>query len=193
MFRQLCFLFLVSLAASVQAQNPTTKYDPHVLFNPLFNYQPANEFRSGSGAPGPRYWQDRADYKIAVTLDETANSINGKAAITYTNNSPEILPFVWLQLDQNAFNDNSRSGKTTPLSGGRYGNSGFEGGYTISAVTIQQGKAKAIPADFIIEDTRMQIRLAEPLKAGGENLKIKVGYAFKIPSYASDRIMRSEA
>ncbi len=188
MFRQFCFLFLISLAALTQAQNAAGKYDPHVLFNPLFNYQPANEFRTGSGTPGPRYWQNRADYKIAATLDEAANTLTGEVEITYTNNSPEALPFVWLQLDQNAFNDNSRSGKTTPLNGGRYGNMGFEGGYTISAVSIQQGKGKFTTADFIIEDTRMQIRLADPVKPTGDILKIKVNYAFKIPTYASDRM-----
>jgi len=191
MFRQIGFLLLVGFPFLGQAQ-PPTKYDPHVLFNPLFNYQPANEFRSGSGAPGARYWQNRADYKIAATLDEADNTIVGEVEIVYTNNSPETLPFLWLQLDQNAFNDNSRSGKTTPLNGGRYGNIGFEGGYTISNVTIQQGK-KAVPADFIIEDTRMQIRLVEPLKSGGETIKIKVNCAFKIPTFASDRMGKHDS
>lgn len=188
MFRQLCLLFVIGLATLSHAQPTISKYDPHVLFNPLFNYQPANEFRTGSGAPGPRYWQNRADYKIAATLDEGANQVSGDVEITYTNNSPETLPFLWLQLDQNAFNDNSRSGKTTPLSGGRYGNSGFEGGYVVSTVTIQQGKGKATPAEYLVDDTRMQIRLAEPLKSGGDVIKVKVSYSFKIPSYASDRM-----
>ncbi|MFN4146740.1 MAG: M1 family metallopeptidase [Runella sp.] len=183
-FFALCLLLEVFF---VSAQN--SKYNPHVLFNPLFNYQPANDFRSASGVPGPRYWQNRADYKIAVSLDEAANTLTGEVEITYTNHSPETLPFVWLQLDQNAFNDASRSGKTTPINGGRYGNMGFEGGYQINSVSIAQGNSNTFSAaNYLINDTRMQIRLTEPMKASGDVLKIKIAYSFKIPTYASDRM-----
>jgi Peptidase family M1 domain len=176
----------------VFAQNSASKYSHHDLFYPLFNYQPANEARTGSGAPGPRYWQNRADYKMAVTLDETANTLGGEVEITYTNNSPEALPFVWLQLDQNAFTTTSRSAKTTPINGGRYGNITFEGGYTIGTVTVQQGKSKPVAADFIVSDSRMQVRLAEPVKPNGDVLKIKMSFSFKIPSYGSDRMGKLE-
>jgi hypothetical protein len=179
------FAFLL-LTANAQVAH---KYDAHELFHPLLNYQPGSELRAGSGAPGLNYWQNHADYKIAVTLlEEPANSITGNVEITYTNNSPETLPFVWLQLDQNAFNDASRSGKTTPIGGGRYGNMGFEGGFNVGSVQILQGKGKYVFADYIITDTRLQIRLAEPMGSNGDVLKIKIGYSFKIPTDASDRM-----
>ena len=184
-------LFTLIFVSSLFGQN-SSKYDPHILFNPLFNYQPATEYRTGSGNPGPKYWQNKADYKIAVSFDETANTLGGEVEITYTNNSPENLPFVWLQLDQNAFNDNSRSGKTTPIDGGRYGNTGFEGGYNISSVGISQTTKNFVNANYIIDDTRMQIRLEEPVKANGGVLKIKVAYSFKIPTYGSDRMGKLE-
>src|SRR5688572_13656190 len=60
-----------------------------------------NEYRTGSGAPGPKYWQQKADYVIRVELNEATNSIAGSETITYTNNSPDALKYLWLQLDQN--------------------------------------------------------------------------------------------
>lgn len=165
----------------------TSQYDPQVLFHPLFNLQPGNEQRAGSGEPGPKYWQNRADYKINVTLDDQQNTITGEVEIIYRNNSPENLPFLWLQLDQNAFADTSRAAKTTPVQGGRFGNLNFSGGVTISSVSIEQGKNKLTPVPYVITDTRMQIRLAEAVKPDGE-IKIRVGYSFKIPPYGSDRM-----
>lgn len=181
-------LLVIFISAIGFAQNSSSKYDAHELFYPLFNYQPANENRTGSGSPGPKYWQNRADYKIAVTLNEDSNTVSGEVEIDYINNSSENLPFLWLQLDQNAFNDQSRSGKTTPISGGRYGNTGFEGGYIIKSVQIKHAKDNFEPADYLINDTRMQLRLSEPLKNGGNHIKIKVEYSFKIPTFGSDRM-----
>ncbi|HSK12537.1 MAG TPA: hypothetical protein VK907_04930, partial [Phnomibacter sp.] len=60
-----------------------------------------NEYRSASGAPGPKYWQQRADYKISATLDEANLKLTGKETITYYNNSPDVLTYLWLQLDEN--------------------------------------------------------------------------------------------
>ncbi len=181
--------FSVCFCLFSNAQTGTSKYNAHALFHPLLNYQPGSETRAGSGAPGLNYWQNRADYKIVATLlEEPANTIKGDVEITYTNNSPENLSFVWLQLDQNAFNDNSRSGKTTPVGGGRYGNTGFEGGCVVSSVQIIQNKGKYVFADYIVTDTRLQIRLTEPMKANGDILKIKISYSFKIPADGSDRM-----
>ncbi|TLV00083.1 M1 family metallopeptidase [Dyadobacter luticola] len=163
-------------------------YDAHILFHPLFNFQPGSEYRTGSGAPGPKYWQNRADYKVNVELDEEKGTVGGDVEITYKNNSPETLEFIWLQLDQNAFNDQSRGGKTTPVSGGRFGNTGFNGGDSIRSVSIQQGKDKFVDATYKITDTRMQIRLATPVKGNGDIIKIKIAYSFKIPEYGSDRM-----
>ncbi len=195
-------LFIAGLLAATQiaqAQTPTaTKYDHRDAFNPLFNFMPGTAYRSGSGASGPLYWQNRADYKISATLDEAANTLTGEVEITYKNNSPDKLPFVWLQLDQNQFNDNSRGGKTTAIVGGRFGNTGFEGGYAVQFVSAEKkiitGKkssTRSVYAEHLIDDTRMQIRLSEPLTSG-EELKIKISYSFKVPRYGSDRMGRQE-
>lgn len=176
-------------SASVFAQETDKpKYDAHQLFHPLFNFQPGSEYRTGSGAPGPAYWQNRADYKINVSLNEAEGTISGDVEITYKNNSPEALEFIWLQLDQNSFNTESRGGKTTNITGGRFGNIGFNGGDMIKSVTVQQGKDKAVEANYIVNDTRMQIRLTNAVKPKGDVIKIKVGYSFKIPEYGSDRM-----
>ena len=181
----LCCLSFSGVFAQ-EAKKPN--YDAHVLFHPLFNFQPGNEYRSSSGAPGPKYWQNRADYKINVALDEQKGTVNGDVEIIYRNNSPENQEFIWLQLDQNAFNDQSRGGKTTAVTGGRFGNTGFSGGDSLHSVQVQQGKDKYVAANYIVSDTRMQIRLATPVKANGDVIRIKIAYSFKIPEYGSDRM-----
>ncbi|MBE9466061.1 M1 family metallopeptidase [Dyadobacter subterraneus] len=181
----MCSLGSLSVFAQ-EADKP--KYDAHVLFHPLFNFQPGSEYRTGSGAPGPAYWQNRADYKINVALNEKEQTITGDVEITYKNNSPEALEFIWLQLDQNSFNTESRGGKTTPITGGRFGNVNFNGGDAIKSVSVQQGKDKAVDANYLVTDTRMQIRLANAVKAGGDVIKIKITYSFKVPEYGSDRM-----
>ena len=181
-------LSLVSFAQTVSPSTSASKYDPLALFHPLFNMQPGNDYRAGSGAPGPRYWQNRSDYQINVTLDDQQNTITGEVTISYKNNSPESLAYLWLQLDQNAFSDTSRATKTTPVSGGRFGNQGFAGGLTITSVTVDQARGKFTAMPYTITDTRMQVRLTEPVKPNGEVVKIKVAYSFRIPEYASDRM-----
>lgn len=181
MLRKLVFIGLTALMAT--AANAQSKYSAYELFHPLWNYGPVSPARSAAGVPGPGYWQNSADYKIAVSLDDVANKITGDVEITYKNNSPDKLPFLWLQLDQNSFNTQSRGGKTTPINGGRFGNLAFEGGYKIESVTID-GK----PANFIVEDTRMQIRLAAPLTEKVGTAKIKIAYSFTSPENASDRM-----
>ena len=181
MLRKLVFIGLTALIST--AANAQSKYSAYELFHPLWNYGPVSPTRSAAGVPGPGYWQNSADYKIAVSLDDVANKITGDVEITYKNNSPDKLPFLWLQLDQNSFNTQSRGGKTTPINGGRFGNLAFEGGYKIESVTID-GK----PANFIVEDTRMQIRLAAPLAEKVGTAKIKIAYSFTSPENASDRM-----
>lgn len=181
MFKKHVFLGLALLLSTVALAQ--SKYSAHELFHPLWNYGPVSSARSAAGVPGPGYWQNSADYKIAVSLDDVANKITGDVEITYKNNSPDKLPFLWLQLDQNSFNTQSRGGKTTPISGGRFGNLAFDGGYKIESVTID-GK----PANFIVEDTRMQIRLAAPLAEKIGTAKIKIVYSFTSPENASDRM-----
>jgi len=71
-----------------------------------------NEYRTGSGAPGPRYWQQKADYVISIELQETTNSISGTETITYTNNSPDVLKYLWMQVDQNILSKENTLGNS---------------------------------------------------------------------------------
>jgi hypothetical protein len=176
-------VFILFFAAFSTFGQTKSTYNAYELFHPLWNYGPASSARSGSGIPGPTYWQNSVDYKISASLDEEARKISGEVEMTYKNNSPDKLPFLWLQLDQNSFSTKSRGGKTTPVSGGRFGNIGFEGGYQIESVTVD-GKA----ATYVVEDTRMQIRLTQPMAEKVGVAKIKIVYSFKSPANGHDRM-----
>ena len=158
-------------------------YNQHKVFDPLFYPQTNNELRIASGMPGVKYWQNRADYKLSVLLDTAQHSVSGTSLITYTNNSPDILPFLWLQLDQNIFKADSRGEQTSGVGSSRlHGESGtrmFTKGYEIKAVYIIKNK-KEEKADYIINDTRMQIRLSETLKGNSTSIQLKIVYAFTI-------------
>lgn len=173
-----------SVAVFPQDQNV---YDQHKLFDPTFLNQPGTVYRSGSGQPGPDYWQNRADYKISATLDTKTNIVTGNETITYVNNSPDNLPFLWLQLDQNMFTKQSRGASTTPYEGGRFGNQDFSGGDEISSVKVIMDGRSYTP-EYFINDTRMQIILPKNLNPKGEELKIEISWNFKIPEYGSDRM-----
>jgi hypothetical protein len=178
-----CILFcLLSLESWAQ-----TSYDHRALFHPLINYQPGNPYRSATGAPGPAYWQNRADYKISATLDDKQDLLTGEVEITYTNNSPDRLPFLWLYLDQNLFSATSRGAITTPPKGSRFGNGAFVGGIQVQSVSVEQHK-KVSKANYLISDTRLQIRLLDAMMPTGDVVKIKIAYSFKVPAYGSDRM-----
>lgn len=161
------------------------KYDYTEAFKPFFYPQTGTETRSASGQPGHKYWQNSADYQLNVSLDETKNEITGSADITYTNNSPDQLGFLWLQLDQNLFAKESRGNAVVPLSGSRNGAHGetFDGGYKIKSVKYDGKDVK-----YTITDTRMQIDLPKALKANGGVAKLKIEYSFLSPKYGSDRM-----
>ncbi|RWU06539.1 M1 family peptidase, partial [Pedobacter chitinilyticus] len=76
---------------SFAQDKPAAKYVPEEAFGPLFYTQNGNEYRSASGAPGPKYWQNRVDYNISASLDEATNRVKATITITYKNNSPEKL------------------------------------------------------------------------------------------------------
>ncbi|WP_419800922.1 M1 family metallopeptidase [Mucilaginibacter sp.] len=184
----------VLLAAGVQtfAQNalvPGSKYDQHKVFEPNFYSEKGSQFRTAGGAPGVNYWQNHADYQINVLLDTVKKQISGSTTITYTNNSPNGLPFLWLQLDQNIYRQDSRAEATTPVTGGRFANKAFTQGDVIKSVTlIRNGKAEA--ANYLVTDTRMQIKLRDSLKASGSKIQIKIDYSFEIPENGTDRMGR---
>jgi hypothetical protein len=187
---------LLLSATNIQAQTTTDsiKYDHLELFSPITWPITGSEVRSASGKPGPKYWQNRADYNIHVTLNELAKdtTISGQVNISYTNNSPDNLDYLWLQLDQNLFRPDSRGAATTPISGDRFDVKGFNrGGYHIGSVTIIY-KGQSYTVKPVISDARMQVRLKAPLGAKGDKIQVKVNYDFSIPHYGADRMGRKQ-
>ncbi|RZK41356.1 MAG: M1 family peptidase [Pedobacter sp.] len=178
---------LIALSSTAQQAPPTTNYSPADAFSPLFYTQNGNEYRSASGSPGPKYWQNRVDYNITANLDENKHMVSGTITITYKNNSPDNLPYLWLQLDQNTFKETSRGYAITPL-GSRYGAQGekFEGGYNIQNLSVSK-KSSAVKFTSLVEDTRMQIRLDKPMAPNGDVVTIKMDYSYIVPIQGSDR------
>ncbi len=178
---------ILLFSATVAFCQDKAVYDPTQVFDPQFLNAPGNEYRSGSGAPGPMYFQNKADYTISCTLDTVKDEISGTVTITYTNNSPDELNYLWLQLDQNMFTTTSRSHFTTPVGGGRFGNVEFPGGDSIHSVSVTEHKKTSSP-QYLITDTRMQIMLSEPLKGKGDKITVKIDYSFRVPQDGSDRM-----
>ena len=177
--------------ALAQTINTGPAYDSRTLFNPSFIEQLSTPTRTAGGQPGAEYWQNAADYKIDARLDEKTARVTATVAITYTNNSPDALPFVWLQVDQNLYREDSRGAAITPIGGGRFGNNsrGFRGGDSLQTVSIEL-HGKKLKANYRVTDTRMQIMLPEALKPNGDKLKIDIAYGFSIPESGSDRLGR---
>ena len=157
----------------------------------------ANVYRTASGAPGPEYWQQRADMQIEVTLDEKTRRIIGSETINYTNRSPDTLRYIWLQLDQNRFADDSleRLSETAVDAAGREAWAEAEDkdvltyhsiarhqlakdidyGYEIGRVVDSRGR----PLAHTIVGTMMRIDLPEPL-ASGQRIRFSVDWSFNI-------------
>jgi hypothetical protein len=144
-----------------------------------------NEYRTGSGAPGPKYWQQRADYTMNIELNDDNQSISGSETITYYNNSPDVLKYLWLQLDQNLFAQDSNTPKVssstvrdsvaTKIIAGQLGLYDFDGGFKIKS--IKDASGKALP--YTINATMMRVDLAQPLKSG-EKVAFNIDWSFNI-------------
>src|SRR5438105_1292518 len=102
------FVVLAPAALPTAAWAQPSAYDPLETFAPLTLPAPATALRGGAGTPGPAYWQNRVDYAIEAKIDTVAHVLTADETITYTNNSPDNLDFVWLQLDQNIYRSDSR-------------------------------------------------------------------------------------
>jgi peptidase M1-like protein len=187
------------------------------LFSPL-PLPPGNVVRRADGSPGKGYWQQRVDYTIRATLDTTAKRISGTESIRYTNNSPDTLRFVWMQLDQNLFRPGSIGSLLFP-SGSRFGGAGFQGGFEITRAAQcldagQQGRgaagqgrrrrARANPSQGTpappppcpavslktrVDDTMMYMDLGRSIPPGGTTV-LEVIYAFNVPEHGADRMGR---
>src|ERR1051326_905137 len=139
--------FLQSASGQMSKETNDSRYNSHEAFDPLFYPQSGNDYRAGSGEPGPKYWQNRADYKISCTLDTGLHRAVGEVEIIYTNNSPDNLRFLWLQVDQNIYRADSRASATTTETGGRWANAKFTEGDEIKSVTAEEG-GKSYPAKY---------------------------------------------
>ncbi|HEY3116075.1 MAG TPA: M1 family metallopeptidase [Chloroflexota bacterium] len=182
------------------------------IFSPV-PLPPGNEVRRPDGAPGRGYWQQRVDYLIRATLDTAAKRISGTESIRYTNNSPDSLRFVWMQLDQNLFRPGS-TGSLLFASQSRFGGAGFEGGFEIDSVvqcadagqrvagtgaaprkrrakpaTTPLPRCSAGPLKTRVDDTMMYVDLAAPIPPGGTTA-LELGYGFNIPEHGADRMGR---
>jgi len=150
-----------------------------------------NEFRTGSGAPGSKYWQQQADYIIEVELNDDTQSITGKETITYHNNSPETLTFLWLQLDQNILAEDNltQKAKTNKVDDGatakdvadKFALLDSKGGYSITSV-----KASGKPLPYSINHTMMRVDLPQPL-ASGQQFAFSLEWSFNIGDRMIDK------
>ncbi|MEO8091069.1 MAG: hypothetical protein ABI703_12295, partial [Gemmatimonadales bacterium] len=142
-----------------------------------------NTIRTGTGAPGKDYWQQRVDYVIRASLDTVARRVTGAERITYTNNSPDTLHYLWLQLDQNLFTSSSRGFRVFQQDS-RFGTRGAEGGVILTrvaqpALPAQKGRA-AVPdtaLEYHVNGTMMKVDLRRPLAPRGRQV-LDIGWAF---------------
>lgn len=187
-------VFIAGLQGAVLAQGiQQTKGTFEDKFRQLDEVLPtANVYRTAGGQPGHQYWQQEVDYRIDVTLDEERQRLSGTEAISYQNNSPDTLGYLWLQLDQNRFRTDSMSELSATFNGAspnpdtpaRLSMGALRRlqymqdsdlGYEINSVTDENGNALA----FTIVGTLMRVDLAQPLQSG-QDVQFTVDYAYNI-------------
>ncbi|WP_404308016.1 M1 family metallopeptidase [Neorhodopirellula lusitana] len=185
-------------AGSVSAQPLTNSKhsDARDPFHPIQRWLPTpGVYRTASGAPGPMYWQQRADYDIDITLDDSQRSLSGDCQIIYHNDSPHTLTYVWFQLDQNRFNKASAAvqGLTAPSLSGKspfasvqalLAQQAFDGGYKIGSVSLIDTANGSSAEDskeltYLVVDTMMRVDLPKPL-APGDSVTIGISYRYNI-------------
>ena len=181
---KLSILMFLGVLTCLFAQEPQENNQGIFEF---FGNRSSNGYRSASGKPGPNYWQNAANYKIDVTLDEENEMIMGKITIDYTNNSPENLEFVWLHLEQNRFTETSKGTLTTPIQGNRY-TGDMDGGYKITNLEAKSGIRGNSDSKQLINDTSLQVFFDEPIPAKGGSATISMNFEYKIPVTGMDRM-----
>ena len=151
-----------------------------------------NRFRTASGAPGVDYYQQQVDYKMDIELDDENTKLYGNETITYTNNSPDALPYLWVQLDQNIRNENDMEGAKNPSGApsfkrvesfvDEFTSEKFVGGFNIEQVKDATGR----PLRHTINQTMMRVDLPTPL-ASGAKLTFSIKWWYKINNHVTDR------
>ncbi|MBL0333879.1 MAG: M1 family metallopeptidase [Chitinophagaceae bacterium] len=160
------------LAAQDVYNNPGSNHGNK--FEQLGTIMPTpNEYRTASGAPGPKYWQQRCDYDIKCELDEKNLKLNGSETVTYFNNSPDVLTYLWLQLDENQHNtlknanyqtSNTMSRSTSPQQLDRMQEGKEDNGYGFNITKLTDATGKSL--NYTVNKTMMRVDLPVPLKPG---------------------------
>ncbi|HXY32221.1 MAG TPA: M1 family metallopeptidase [Gemmatimonadaceae bacterium] len=187
-------LVLASVApvAMAQAKTAGAGVDDTSIFAPLEAPTP-NDFRLASGAPGPRYWQNRADYDIRATLDTATKSLRGELTMRYTNNSPTALDHIWMQMDQDAFRPGSLNSYIFAQDS-RFGSRDFDGGDKLERFDqVLAGAKGAKPRRVALAtrsgETMLYVPLAEPLLPG-RTASFEIAWRFLVPEHGADRMGR---
>ena len=191
-----CLLISLSLVfcANIQAQIQNNSNSNHAnKFEQLGTILPTpNEYRTASGAPGPKYWQQRCDYDIKCELDEKNLKLNGSETITYFNNSPNELTFLWLQLDENQQSSvnnanyqgsNPMNRQTSPQQIDRAEETKGDNDFGVKILKLTDAVGK--PLTYTVNKTMMRVELPAILKAG-RRFVFKIDWNYKI----SDRLSR---
>jgi len=192
----LSFFLLLPTLALAQEQNlegPKQGHTNQNKFRQLYNeFSTPNDYRTASGAPGAAYYQQRADYVMDIKIDDETQRLYGEETITYTNNSPDVLAYLWVQLDQNIRKKDSPSllknsqsmGQVSQLSTFANNHLGdpFDGGFNIEHVLDAQGK----PLTYIINQTMMRIDLPTPLQSGGR-VSFSIKWWYNINNHVVNR------
>ncbi|WP_291869477.1 M1 family metallopeptidase [Maribacter sp.] len=190
----LLFLFAaISFAQETETKERESGHTNQNKFKQMYEeYATPNSYRSASGAPGPNYYQQQADYKMDITLDDKNAKIYGEETITYFNNSPDDLEYLWVQLDQNVRTKDSkaplRNGGGVPLAeqpgafAGKYMGEPFDGGFNIEYVKDASGKALS----YTINQTMMRINIPQPLKSEAQ-MSFSIKWNYNIPDHTVNR------
>ncbi len=190
-------LFLLFAAFTWAQEEGTVKKEPghynQSKFRQLYQeFSTPNSYRSATGKPGPAYYQQQADYKMDIELDDRNSKLYGVETITYHNNSPDELEFLWVQLDQNVRAKDSQSPLRNPNGIAvayqpanftkAFMEDAFDGGFKIDYVRDAAGKA--LP--YTINRTMMRIDLPQVLKSG-EKVSFSIKWWYNIPDHTVDR------
>ncbi len=168
---------LLAILATL-GQVEAAPFEPLAVFAPLTLPSPPGVTRSSGGRPGPAYWQNRADYAIDARIETASHTLTATETITYTNNSPDPLDVLWMQLDQNIYRRQSRAAATPRYERSQPGDA--TDGYRLGAITVQAGTSSYTPAS-LVSDTRLQLRLATPLAGHGGLLRVRIAYSYTVP------------
>ncbi|KOS06517.1 aminopeptidase [Flavobacterium akiainvivens] len=186
------YLSILATAAATAQDIPVKRepghYDSNKMSQMYTEMATPNMFRTASGAPGPAYYQQQADYKMDIELDDKNTKLYGTETITYTNNSPDNLEYLWVQLDQNQHEpggaselQNSETMDAKFKAAGfsqRFMEEGFDGGFKLEYVK----DAKGNPMSYVINQTMMRIDLPQPLKSG-EKISFSIKWWYNINNY----------